>query len=48
MLCPISCRRDPAGAITLDLDQTINRNKAQFCAFESAARGAGAGRYKLT
>jgi hypothetical protein len=47
MLCPISCRRDPAGA-TLDLDQTINRDKAQFFAFESAARGAGAGRYKLT
>jgi hypothetical protein len=45
---PELCGRDPAGAITLDLDQMVNRNKGQFCAFESAARHAGAGRYKVT
>jgi hypothetical protein len=37
-----------AGALTLDLDQMVNRNKAQFCAFESAARGAGRGGYPVT
>jgi hypothetical protein len=48
LLAHLRTMPERAGALTLDLDQMVNRNKAQFCAFESAARGAGRGRYPVT
>ncbi|MEH2553909.1 hypothetical protein V1286_001438 [Bradyrhizobium algeriense] len=38
---PDSCRRDPAGAIILDLDQTINRDRHSF-SLSKARRAAPA------